>query len=89
LAGQLYRLTALFLLLAVVVSPILAQKDSVKADSVAAKRDTVKALPEVHRVKLPAEDERIGVLAVGLTILGGFVILLLLKKREADRSVGD
>jgi hypothetical protein len=66
-------------------------QDSAKQDSVTTDRDTTaqaKAaepiVPEVS--KEPDMQERMMILAGGLTILGGFAFLLFLRRREMDRD---
>ena len=65
----------------------LSQVDSLK-DSTKAKIDTVLVVPEQERLTLPSEEERTFVLAVGMVILAGFLVLLVLKRREADSEAG-
>ena len=59
-----------------------ALKDSLK-QGVA--RDTLVA-PQVANA--PDMQERMMVLAIGLTVLAGFALLLFLKRREMDREAG-
>ena len=66
-----------------------AQQDTTRGDSTKQKTDTSHVLPEVHRVNLPDQEERLTVAGVGLAILSGFLILMILKKRAADRFRGD
>ena len=64
-----------------------AQADSLK-DTSSVRKDSVVAMPEVNGIKEAPEDERMAVLAAGLVVLGGFVVLLVLRRREVDRSAG-
>lgn len=79
----------MFWLLVSQASFLSAQDDPTKGDAAKQKADTAQALPEVHHVKLPAQEERLAVAAIGLTILGGFLVLMILKKRAADRPRSD
>jgi hypothetical protein len=80
--GRIGFVTAL---LTLQLSAVGAHVDST-SDSTASRRDSVHVLPEVHRVKIPPESERLVVLGTGLAIIAGFIVLLTLKKREADRT---